>query len=186
MHKSCVLLGSAVPHPHYGAYGSTLQKIFSFAAFNRLIAFSLGWGFTFAFWAPDESKIYDVFPVFKQKHYAYLVAYKVPREEFGTFEFHWRSLARFCQMQEGYLYTRLLKARKYDKADAHYISLTTWVTERSHSKAMAKTKGLELQGKLPTGDRFKSQLYKIVVDDSEYSPVPDYSPTAGPTPGRVA
>eukprot|EP00386_Alphamonas_edax_P000111 GDKI01000290.1.p1 GENE.GDKI01000290.1~~GDKI01000290.1.p1 ORF type:complete len:222 (-),score=9.71 GDKI01000290.1:171-836(-) len=127
------------------------------------------WGAgAYAFANPDQDTVYEMFPVFRQRNYAFLTPYKVKDEDKQEFEDRWKDLARFFQQQEGYLFTKLLRSKE-PNAQYPYIAVTTWVTADSHKRATDKPVFKRLVDNLPT-EAYRSVLYKIVVDDSEYVP----------------
>ncbi|CAE8635487.1 unnamed protein product [Polarella glacialis] len=90
----------------------TLRMIFSIEGFNRLTAFATGAAGGYAFTNPDVDNVYDIFPLQKPPPYAFLNVYKVKEENARDFEIKWKEVAKFNQRQEGYLFTKFMKADK--------------------------------------------------------------------------
>merc|ERR1712048_1115014 len=85
----------------------------------------------YAFTNPDVDNVYDIFPLHKPPPYAFLNVYKI--DQSYEFEESWKDLTRFNQRQEGYLFTKLLKADKkrdfgFGEPEFDYIDITQWTT----------------------------------------------------------
>merc|ERR1719362_1356656 len=93
------------------------SKIFSLGGFNRGICIATGFACGYAFTNPDVDNVYDIFPLAKPPPYAFLNVYSTDMKDAYEFENSWKELARFNQRQEGYLFTKLLKAdRKHTES----------------------------------------------------------------------
>jgi len=137
--------------------------------FSGMLALAISFSLSYGFANPDVTSAYDLFPIMKQRDYAFIHFHKVPSDKVESFQFHWRNLARYIQQQEGYLYTKLMKSVRPDEAEYQFVSYTTWVDEAAHRRAVDKPVGQMLIGALPVKE-YTPLLQKIVVNDSEYVP----------------
>mmetsp|Transcript_46858 Transcript_46858/g.111512 ORF Transcript_46858/g.111512 Transcript_46858/m.111512 type:complete len:154 (-) Transcript_46858:124-585(-) len=146
-----------------------LSKIFSLSGFNRAVALATGGAWGYAFTNPDESNVYDIFPVKKPPPYAFINVFKVPEDKKYEFEQSWRELARYRQVQEGYLYTKLHKALPGEdesmKPVYDYIDVTQWSTGDAHRRCMLRTMYQSLMEKMPFDYASSPLMYSMVVDD---------------------
>eukprot|EP00931_Biecheleriopsis_adriatica_P111744 TRINITY_DN86201_c0_g1_i1.p1 TRINITY_DN86201_c0_g1~~TRINITY_DN86201_c0_g1_i1.p1 ORF type:complete len:158 (-),score=44.44 TRINITY_DN86201_c0_g1_i1:115-588(-) len=149
----------------------TLRMIFSIQGFNRLTAFATGAAGGYAFTNPDVDNVYDLFPLHKPPPFAFLNVYKVKEEDSRKFEEEWKELAKFNQRQEGYLFTKFMKAdprdAEYGKRVYDYIDITQWTTGDAQRRASLRTGYQELEEALP-GERLSApMMFSVVVDDSQ-------------------
>mmetsp|Transcript_22089 Transcript_22089/g.50504 ORF Transcript_22089/g.50504 Transcript_22089/m.50504 type:complete len:158 (+) Transcript_22089:69-542(+) len=151
-----------------------VSKIFTLAGFNRVMLFSTGAAWGYAFTNPDETNVYDVFPVKKPPPYAFINVFKVSPEKNYEFEQSWRDLARYRQQQEGYLFTQLHKAKALTskapvedsmQPEYQYIDVTQWTTGDAHRRALLRTTYQPLVDKMPFESCSSPLMYSMVVDD---------------------
>eukprot|EP00933_Yihiella_yeosuensis_P008960 TRINITY_DN114685_c0_g1_i1.p1 TRINITY_DN114685_c0_g1~~TRINITY_DN114685_c0_g1_i1.p1 ORF type:complete len:156 (-),score=34.71 TRINITY_DN114685_c0_g1_i1:145-612(-) len=150
--------------------GSTLRMIFSMEGFNRLTAFSVGAAGGYAFTNPDIDNVYDLFPVAKPPPFAFLNVYKVKEEEKHDFEEKWKEIARFNQRQDGYLFTKFLRADQksdsYGERTYDYIDIMQWSTGDAFRRATLRSGYQALLDDLP-GEKLKDpMMFSVVVDDT--------------------
>eukprot|EP00930_Biecheleria_cincta_P020687 TRINITY_DN1549_c2_g1_i1.p1 TRINITY_DN1549_c2_g1~~TRINITY_DN1549_c2_g1_i1.p1 ORF type:complete len:156 (+),score=21.74 TRINITY_DN1549_c2_g1_i1:138-605(+) len=150
----------------------TLRMMFSIQGFNRAVAVATGGAAGYAFTNPDSDNVYDLFPLHKPPPYAFLNVYKVKEEDSRQFETTWKELAKFCQRQEGYLYTKFMKADSRDSNHANrvydYVHIQQWTHGDAQRRASLRTGYTELERELP-GERLSApMMYSVVVDDKAF------------------
>lgn len=154
-----------------------MSKLFGFrgrplslAGFNRGVAFATGFGLSYSFANPDMDTVYEVFPTFSQRNYAFITLFAVSPEDDTRFEESVKNLLRYYQQQQGYLYTKLMKATNDSDAPYRYLNISSWLKNDDLKLANAKPTAKRLVAELPLQGKYKPVLYKVVVDDSEYIP----------------
>ncbi|CAK9015915.1 unnamed protein product [Durusdinium trenchii] len=152
----------------------TMRMIFSMQGFNRLTSIAIGGAAGYAFTNPDVDNVYDLFPLQKPPPYAFLNLYKVKEEEKHEFEQSWKEVAKFNQRQEGYLFTRFMKAdpraEGYENRTYDYIDIVQWTTGDAQRRASLRTAYVELEKKMP-GERMAApMMFSQVVDDTQKTP----------------
>ena len=152
----------------------TLRMIFSMQGVNRFVGFSAGAAAGYAFTNPDVDNVYDIFPLHKPPPYAFLNLYKVKEEDKHQFEQSWKEVAKFNQRQEGYLFTRFMKAdpraEGYENRTYDYIDIVQWTTGDAQRRATLRSAYTELEKQLP-GERLEQpMMFSSVVDDTQKTP----------------
>ncbi len=143
---------------------------------TRIAFFTGGATVCYAFANPDEGNVYDVFPTSRSKH-AFINTYRVKESEKWKFESKWKDLARYYQQQEGYLYNKLIRSKNPDDGETyHYYGVMQWTTGEAFVKSTGKPSYMQLVAELPTAERSKPLMYKVVVDDTEFDPEESFAP----------
>ncbi|EAN33418.1 hypothetical protein TpMuguga_01g00174 [Theileria parva strain Muguga] len=151
------------------------MSIFTVSFFNRSLSFVTSFMCVYAFANPDLERIWEFHPAFDQKDYAFLSFYKVNENDYNEFEKGIRGLTRYLQRKPGYGYTRLVRLVDMDDksdilSDYDYVGVQTWFTPASMKRAMDSSFSQKIISNLKMKNDFNSQLFKIVVDDSSYTP----------------
>ncbi|KAF4716145.1 hypothetical protein FOZ62_029076, partial [Perkinsus olseni] len=101
-----------------------------------------------------------------------------PEDQY-TFECRWKDLARFYQMQPGYLFNKLEKLQNmHVDATYQYYDVMQWSTGEAYRRATMKAIHKELVHELPC-DKYRPIMYKLVVDDTEFSPTESVAARGG-------
>mmetsp|Transcript_19930 Transcript_19930/g.63119 ORF Transcript_19930/g.63119 Transcript_19930/m.63119 type:complete len:153 (+) Transcript_19930:98-556(+) len=147
-----------------------LRAVFSLGGFNRAVCLATGAAGGYAFTNPDVDNVYDIFPLHKPPPYAFINVYKVDKQDCADFEQGWKELARFNQRQEGYLFTKMLKAdgrdRGFGAPQYDYIDITQWTTGDAQRRAALRPTYLKLLEELPGTSARAPLMYSVVVDDT--------------------
>ena len=142
---------------------------------TRIAFFTGGATVCYAFANPDEGNVYDIFPSAKSK-FAFVNQYKVNEKEKWAFEQKWKSLARFYQNQEGYLFNKLLRKNEIEPDGQFlYYGIMQWTTGDSFVRSTGKGEHKTLADAVP-GTASAPLMYKIVVDDTEFDPNETFAP----------
>ncbi|PFH33298.1 hypothetical protein BESB_084970 [Besnoitia besnoiti] len=149
-----------------GSWGSR-SKLVSIMA--RSICLLTGFGFTYSFANPDDDTVYEMFPLETQKRFAMVNLFHVEKDKAKEFEARAKDCSRFNQQQQGYLYTRLLRAKDAATAPYQYLQITTWLTMEDFLLARDKPVGAQLRKNLPASGA-PPLLYQNVADDTKHSP----------------
>lgn len=142
---------------------------------TRFAFFTGGATVCYAFANPDDGNVYDIFPTARSKH-AFINTFKVKETEKWSFESKWKNLARYYQQQEGYLYNKLIRSKDTVDGMYQYYAIMQWTTGEAFVKSTGKPSYQQLVGELPTVDRSKPLMYKVVVDDTEFDPDESFAP----------
>mmetsp|Transcript_55395 Transcript_55395/g.161714 ORF Transcript_55395/g.161714 Transcript_55395/m.161714 type:complete len:154 (-) Transcript_55395:293-754(-) len=148
-----------------------LRTVFSLSGFNRAVALATGAAGGYAFTNPDVDTVYDIFPLHKPPPYAFLNVYKVKKEDSFDFEQTWKELARFNQVQEGYLFTKLMKADNRSASlggapQFDYIDIQQWTTGDAQRRATLRPSFQKLKDDLQGWSSRDPMMYSVVVDDT--------------------
>mmetsp|Transcript_24333 Transcript_24333/g.54183 ORF Transcript_24333/g.54183 Transcript_24333/m.54183 type:complete len:150 (-) Transcript_24333:153-602(-) len=142
------------------------QAAFSVRTFNRAVALATGAAGGYAFTNPDQDNVYDIFPLQKPPPYAYINTYKVKKGEENEFRNSWRTVARFQQSQQGYLYTKLYQATpQLGEAEYDFIDVTQWTTGDAYRRLTLRPGYRELWEGLKAEVVGNPMLFRVVVDD---------------------
>mmetsp|Transcript_6979 Transcript_6979/g.14112 ORF Transcript_6979/g.14112 Transcript_6979/m.14112 type:complete len:153 (-) Transcript_6979:41-499(-) len=151
-----------------------LRAVFSLSGFNRAVCLATGGAGGYAFTNPDVDNVYDIFPLHKPPPYAFINVYKVKKEDARDFEQAWKDVARFQQRQEGYLFTKMLKADARDStlgpAQYEYIDIVQWTTGDAQRRAALRPGYQQLYDEIKSKTVGEPMMYSSVVDDTP-SPV---------------
>uniref|UniRef100_A0A3B0MHQ9 Uncharacterized protein n=1 Tax=Theileria annulata TaxID=5874 RepID=A0A3B0MHQ9_THEAN len=142
---------------------------------NRAISFGFGFLGLYSFANPDLERIWELHPAFDQKDYAFLSFYKVNENDYNEFEKGIKGLTRYLQRKSGYGYTRLVRLVDMDDqsdllSDYDYVGTQTWFTPDLMKSALDSSFSQKIISNIRMQNNFNSQLFKIVVDDSSYTP----------------
>ena len=138
---------------------------------------ALGGVVAYSFANPDDDNIYDIFPVQKTKH-CFISLYKVPRNNQETFQNKWKELARFYQLQEGYLFNKLIRSHELVDGESYlYLDYNQWANGETYKAASSRERKAALASQISlllyndiTPPSSSSFMYKKVVDDTQYTP----------------
>jgi hypothetical protein len=131
--------------------------------------FGLGYNLAKAFTNPTDDGWYDPFPTAKTK-YSFVTSYSVDPVMGYDFEKNWKNIARFYQVQEGYLFNQLLRGPATPNAPQEYTEIARWTSGDARKRSTMRQGYKPLMEEMPASITQKATMFKIVVDDSEYSP----------------
>lgn len=141
----------------------------------RFLNYAFTYGLGYAFACPDLKPAMQNMPSFTQKNFVYMTKFYVEEENQPDFLWHWKNFARYCQQEPGYVNTHLLKAKDPVTSPFQFIGFTTWLTATDQRAAMSKPMAEQLIKRMIIYDKtgeYKSSLFKVLVDDSDYVPLP--------------
>ncbi|KFG65348.1 hypothetical protein TGRUB_260990 [Toxoplasma gondii RUB] len=150
-----------------GSWGSRCRPV-SFLA--RSICLLTGFGFSYSFANPDDDTVYEMFPLETQNKFALVSLFSVDKDKMREFESRAKDCCRFNQQQQGYLFTRLLRAKDPATAPFQFLQITTWLTMDDFLLARDKPTGEKLRNALPVRKAARPVLYQNVADDTKYTP----------------
>ncbi|CAE7195342.1 unnamed protein product [Symbiodinium microadriaticum] len=162
----------------YGWALSAVQKVNP----RRALIFSRAWAYEnviyfICIFVPVKgltASVYDIFPLSKPPPFAFLNLYKVKEEDKHQFEQDWKEVAKFNQRQEGYLFTKFLKAdpraEGYENRVYDYIDIVQWTTGDAQRRASLRTVYQELEAKLHAERLPFPMMFSSVVDDTKKTP----------------
>jgi heme-degrading monooxygenase HmoA len=152
--------------------------VFSLSGFNRAICLATGGACGYAFTNPDADTVYDIFPIQKPPPFAFITVYKVDKDKSHEFEQSWKEVARFHQRQEGYLFTKFLRAdakvKDMGQAQYDYVDIVQWSTGDAQRRATLRTGYRQLIEDMQAHQRSPGTpeancsplMYSVVVDDT--------------------
>eukprot|EP00916_Digyalum_oweni_P024531 GHVL01040536.1.p1 GENE.GHVL01040536.1~~GHVL01040536.1.p1 ORF type:complete len:129 (+),score=28.01 GHVL01040536.1:137-523(+) len=117
---------------------------------------------------PDAASLVEHFPVFRNRSNCFVTEYKIDEKNKNAFEHKWKNLTRYCQKQEGYLFTQLYKVSDNANSNFDYIQFQQWVTPQMLTRTSENIKYKELSNGLKAES--KCLLYKLVADDTDFTP----------------
>ncbi|CBZ52840.1 conserved hypothetical protein [Neospora caninum Liverpool] len=150
-----------------GSWGSRSRLVSLMA---RGICLLTGFGFSYSFANPDDDTVYEMFPLETQNKFAVVSFYRVEKEKMNEFEDRAKDCCRFNQQQQGYLFTRLLRAKYPEEAPYQYLQITTWLRIEDFLLARDRPIGEKLRRALPLLSPAHPLLYQNVADDTKYTP----------------
>eukprot|EP00929_Paragymnodinium_shiwhaense_P114069 TRINITY_DN82392_c0_g1_i1.p1 TRINITY_DN82392_c0_g1~~TRINITY_DN82392_c0_g1_i1.p1 ORF type:complete len:194 (+),score=45.46 TRINITY_DN82392_c0_g1_i1:80-583(+) len=144
-----------------------ISNILSLTGLNRFICLATGGACGYAFTNPDVDNVYDLFPVQKPPPFAFINVYKIKAGENTEFEESWKNVARMNQKQQGYLFTKLMRANdKTGVPSFDYIDMSQWASGDSFRRASLRPGHQSTVGSLQCTSENKPMMYTRVVDDT--------------------
>uniref|UniRef100_A0A7S3LYJ8 Uncharacterized protein n=1 Tax=Spumella elongata TaxID=89044 RepID=A0A7S3LYJ8_9STRA len=148
-----------------------ISRVLSLSGFNRAVCLATGGAGGYAFTNPDVDNVYDIFPLHKPPPFAFINVYRVPKDECTDFENNWKELVRFSQRQEGYLFTKMLKADSRPscldgKPQFDYIDIQQWTTGDAQRRVALRPGFQELYKEIASKSVKDPMMYSVVVDDT--------------------